>query len=459
MSFIDDIMKKGKHEAARDTLPQGTVLGRFTYKSRTEDKPVTQDALAPLAEHELRRQAGRDSEAIQMGDSYVCDFCCARRPTREYDAETFQMLQQTTEALRFLGLSMKMNSIGGWRSCGECAELVDRENWRALASLVLSKHGGSVATRFDEAVEPLVIHFAEFARHARRDAAGKLAWKPYDSKKKIDLRETVLVRAQNVYDYAWDHAKEQGWEDLGAFTCAKPPFPKMVISWEGKKQNELFHFDAVVGEGEPDKLAEIIAGECSSPELELKTTVLDFIDHVVPDKVLIIKIYMDTVDFGVRVACAIDERGQVLIDRRANNAYIMMVGPKALGTEKSREAIVTEVLVIVLATLQFMNCKNVEVVDNAPTRQQRRAAERRGKKPPVTYKTLVIHPIGKRRAHREAAQSGAEYALHICRGHFKDFRSGPGLGKWHRHGLWWWSPQVRGRETEGRTVKDYEVRP
>jgi len=48
--------------------------------------------------------------------------------------------------------------------------------------------------------------------------------------------------------------------------------------------------------------------------------------------------------------------------------------------------------------------------------------------------------------------------LHICRGHFKDYRlSVGGLGKHHLKGMWWWAPQVRGTAERGRVEKDYDV--
>ena len=52
---------------------------------------------------------------------------------------------------------------------------------------------------------------------------------------------------------------------------------------------------------------------------------------------------------------------------------------------------------------------------------------------------------------------GLKQALHICRGHFKDYRDGRGLFGKHK-GLYWWEQNVRGSIEQGVHIKDYRVR-
>ena len=102
--------------------------------------------------------------------------------------------------------------------------------------------------------------------------------------------------------------------------------------------------------------------------------------------------------------------------------------------------------------IDVTNRKMVDVI------HERRLAERQGEKPPVTYKTLRILPHARRgQKSGLVVQHPESIPLHICRGHFKDFREGPGLGKFHVHGVWWWHPQVRGSAERGAVKKDYEV--
>lgn len=110
--------------------------------------------------------------------------------------------------------------------------------------------------------------------------------------------------------------------------------------------------------------------------------------------------------------------------------------------------------------LSFLHCKNVIVQSTEPSLKLQKARERRGKLPLFTFKTLEIKPMTKiLREEGESETKGLAHALHICRGHFKDFQQGPGLGKNHAHGLYWWDSQVRGNRQVGAVIKDYKVSP
>lgn len=108
-----------------------------------------------------------------------------------------------------------------------------------------------------------------------------------------------------------------------------------------------------------------------------------------------------------------------------------------------------------LLTICMMNCKNVKMVESDP------ATRHTGKKQKnrlSRYYTLEIEPI--KRVLRQAAPAAKgltdiQRALHICRGHFKDFRESGLFGKYH--GVYWWDAQVRGNKDSGEVRKDYEV--
>jgi hypothetical protein len=61
---------------------------------------------------------------------------------------------------------------------------------------------------------------------------------------------------------------------------------------------------------------------------------------------------------------------------------------------------------------------------------------------------------------REAAgaDGSLKHALHICRGHFKDYREGSGLFDKFR-GMYWWDMHTRGSSKLGEIRKDYDVKP
>lgn len=108
-------------------------------------------------------------------------------------------------------------------------------------------------------------------------------------------------------------------------------------------------------------------------------------------------------------------------------------------------------------SLGFMNCKNVTLEPPPVSRQVRRQAERRGL-PILDYRVLNIEPMTRvLRDEGDLASVGSRQALHICRGHFKDYRDGPGLFGKHKS-VYWWEGSVRGSLAKGRLDKDYEVR-
>jgi hypothetical protein len=105
-----------------------------------------------------------------------------------------------------------------------------------------------------------------------------------------------------------------------------------------------------------------------------------------------------------------------------------------------------------LLAISFMHCKNVELVENKFTSKHRRDKGQ----PTTKFYTLKIDPmkrILKTEGNRES--TGLKNALHICRGHFKDYREKGLFGKYK--GIYWWDSQVRGNSDSGIVDKDYEV--
>lgn len=108
--------------------------------------------------------------------------------------------------------------------------------------------------------------------------------------------------------------------------------------------------------------------------------------------------------------------------------------------------------------ISIMHCKNVTA--QRVERSQRFADIRKKKgKPIYTYGVLNISPV------RKLAQSvgasgdgpGVMKAMHLCRGHFKDYRDGAGLfGR--TKGMFWWDSTLRGSIDAGVRVKDYRVK-
>jgi hypothetical protein len=112
----------------------------------------------------------------------------------------------------------------------------------------------------------------------------------------------------------------------------------------------------------------------------------------------------------------------------------------------------------VLFAISLLHCKNIELSDlPPPSRQIRRLAERKGMEI-VRYKTLVIEPFKKQVRHeaRQAGESEIHRALHICRGHFREYsEERPLFGKYA--GRFWVPMHARGSKEHGEVRKDYKV--
>jgi len=106
--------------------------------------------------------------------------------------------------------------------------------------------------------------------------------------------------------------------------------------------------------------------------------------------------------------------------------------------------------------LSLLHCKNVEIVDEEIPEKVKAKRDKK-KEPQVIYKTLKIDPMVQKIVHTGTHnEDTVKKRLHICRGHFADYREGGGLfGK--QHGLFWVPMHVRGDRKIGVVIKDYEI--
>lgn len=108
----------------------------------------------------------------------------------------------------------------------------------------------------------------------------------------------------------------------------------------------------------------------------------------------------------------------------------------------------------VLLAISFIHCRNVKIVPKgAGVKSERRDRD----KPRFRYHLLEIEPMKKViDGVAQENHTGIKMAMHICRGHFKDYRRGKGLfGKYKE--VYWWDNYVRGDAELGFVDKDYIV--
>jgi len=143
----------------------------------------------------------------------------------------------------------------------------------------------------------------------------------------------------------------------------------------------------------------------------------------------------------------------------------MNIAPEDLGalagvekkTGMTTDSAVAKVLFSAIFAVSLTHCRNVTSVEQCPPPAlSKRHAERHGR-PLCRYYVLDIEPMRKA-LHTEGrmGEVGIARALHLCRGHFADYREGNGLFGKHK-GLFWWDAHVRGSVASGVVAKDYAV--
>lgn len=111
----------------------------------------------------------------------------------------------------------------------------------------------------------------------------------------------------------------------------------------------------------------------------------------------------------------------------------------------------------ILKTFSLCNCKNVRMREEKNAYEGRINRIRKAQKKPKMhrYHVLEIRPVHALSSGGQKGGSVGEYSLHICRGHFKDYREHGLFGK--EKGVYWWDAHVRGKAENGIVEKDYRV--
>jgi hypothetical protein len=115
-----------------------------------------------------------------------------------------------------------------------------------------------------------------------------------------------------------------------------------------------------------------------------------------------------------------------------------------------------------LYAIQFMHCKNVTLAERESgakvSRQVKRQMERKNISTESKYYILNIEPLKQTlKTEGDIEHNGFKKALHICRGHFRNYEEGKGLfGKYH--GQYWVPAHVKGDKKNGEIIKDYNIK-
>lgn len=267
----------------------------------------------------------------------------------------------------------------------------------------------------------------------------------YDKIKKLRLQvpipaTTIVLQMQNVADLYYSSQQDE-WDMHDDIPIAVPPWPVTWCEWS---------MPHIVQPGNrPFPYGGVKAGALLSAQKIEKdgwgVAITTFIDTAVPNYFL-----------GQMIARLKEEDGSV--DRGTPPHWLI---PTTSFTEEYRPMIrdmaQTMIAVPAMLAMSMCHCKNTVLETHELPMRVQAAHQKRGHSPTAKWYTLQIMPMQRiLRETQQRAGGSLQKALHICRGHFKDYREGGGLfGK--EHGLYWWEMHVRGSERAGVVAKDYRV--
>jgi hypothetical protein len=265
------------------------------------------------------------------------------------------------------------------------------------------------------------------------------------------LKSALVIKADNISDYLYRQNQQEEWDLTNDFPNVAPPFERIWIEYsipaesqsEGKIVQNL-HRPRVGVLIQSEEVAE--AGHkwvCRG------TIYQKFVNGLVGCRLTVT--WLVTANGECRL---LPEGLRIELEALAPGPAEAMAKDERFINDAKRWA--TSDLFVPFLALSFLHCKNVQLLKNPESPRLQKARERKGKPPLLRWHTLTIEPVRRIVA---AANSGnpalTPKALHICRGHFKDFSERGLFGKYK--GLYWWDAQVRGTSKQGVVLKDYDV--
>lgn len=260
-----------------------------------------------------------------------------------------------------------------------------------------------------------------------------------------DLAEAELIVIDNVAEYLFGLVDMDDWDDPKDYPTLAPPFPSFFVEYRSPRY--------VFGQTDERPLAKVLSRtygfwfrgferDDEQPGWEIRVQAFEE------------RVKGETYFTGCEWRIIVDALGAVesygISLNRPDNA------PADLATRLS--GIYDIALQPALLAVTFMHCKNVVLRDEVPQPKLSRAQERRRGRPLARYRVLQIEPLKQILAREgQVEQVGLKKALHICRGHFKDYRQSGLFGR--QKGIYWWDAHLRGAPEQGIVVKDYTVHP
>lgn len=271
-----------------------------------------------------------------------------------------------------------------------------------------------------------------------------------DDRRKLlieQLSQSECFGIDNIAEYFFEDNKQEVWDLEKDFPNVAPLFPNMFFEyslpnninsegeiskfehWEVKRIGTLIHSNLVDNDTD-------IKWICSATQL-LEMNNKQIIDPM------------------ISLHWMVTKKGQLKLHKDG----LKIAAYRKLTLEQQHDITSTSstALFVPLLAISFMHCKNVVVETINPSPKLNKARMKRGNPSLVVYKILGINPVREiMKTEGDSGNNGLKKALHICRGHFKDYTDKGLFGKYK--GLYWWDNHIRGNQSNGVVLKDYEVK-
>ena len=282
-------------------------------------------------------------------------------------------------------------------------------------------------------------------------AHGRVLW-PF-----LEPSGLPVILIDNVASYMLTGTDQEYWDLEKHFPNMSPPFS---ACWFEYKMPTKVHSKE---RGDTDLSNVIPHGRCGllmfAPGRDEVTLAPDSDDEL-PESVKWVLTFEMFLDLGERNCTAQGPHGTWFVFIDAEGQIVNT--PLFQGFhEPEQTQVVQDMMTFIhpaLLAISFMHCKNVTLEHNEVPPKLAKKYERNHGVKPTAYKTLVIEPLKEiLRREGRSGEVGLQKAMHICRGHFKDYRQGAGLfGKYHQ--LVWHPSVVRGSKKGEVPPREIEVR-
>jgi hypothetical protein len=250
-----------------------------------------------------------------------------------------------------------------------------------------------------------------------------------------DMDKTEIFYIQNVADYVFSGTQER-WEIAKDFPNIAPPFPVFWMEYVDTRR------------GDNSQVGFLFSSVEADPKWGINSKWGMFVSWI---------LFLDGMLFQpITWTIAINENGSVALRHDGTPDMVAKVDERLYPNEPGFEELnLGDMFIPPMLAVSLLHCKNVDIVSREPKIGNRKQRGRHT--PKIRYHTLQIAPMKKiLQEEGRADETGIKNALHICRGHFKDFSRGKGLfGKYKD--VFWWDSQARGRAERGVVLKDYSV--